>query len=63
MKLSDKQLECLKLLIAGFNCKEIAKELDIDVTSVTSRLQTVRSNWVVANNYELVYKVTKAGLL
>jgi DNA-binding CsgD family transcriptional regulator len=63
MKLSDVQLECLKLMVAGYTQLEISEALNIHVTTVSARLETARSNWAVPNNFALIHVVTKAGLM
>lgn len=51
-KLTPRQKEILRLLLAGFDAKSIARELDISVHTVTEHLREARRHLGVSNSRE-----------
>jgi DNA-binding NarL/FixJ family response regulator len=62
-KLSDRQRQVLKLILAGYSQKEICSALDLHSNSVCTYKRIIMEKWNVENLIELVVKSIKLGYL
>lgn len=63
LKLNQRQVEILRLLAAGMSTTEVAKALDIQLSTVNYHLKTIYQITDCNNRTTAVYKALKAGLL
>lgn len=63
IKVSNRELECIKLLKEGFSSKQIACILNISNRTVEQYIDTARNKLGCKNSVELIYKCVKNGIL
>lgn len=63
IKMSNRELECVKLLAKGFSSKQIAAILNISNRTVEQYIDTAKNKLSCKNSVELIYKCFKSGLV
>jgi DNA-binding NarL/FixJ family response regulator len=62
-KLSKRQVQILKMILAGYTQQEICEILDLHTNSVSGYKRIIMDKWGVENMIELVVESIKRGYL
>lgn len=63
LKLSNREIEIMNLLVSGFTSKEIAEKLNISVPTVISHRQNIKAKLKCKNCPQLIYKAMRLGII
>jgi len=61
--LSKRQEKVLKLYLAGYKPKDIARIMELNINTVCSYKYIIMEKWEVDNNIELIIKAIRKGYL